>query len=117
MKIENLDDFLWKISQVELLSAEEEHDLLKAVKEKGSDCDELERLCWANMRFVVSLAGQYQNRGLSLEELIGIGAEGLKKAALTYDFDNNPKFIQYAISVMRQCLEEALVAQTNLSKL
>ena len=115
MKIENLDDFLWKISQVELLSAEEELELLKAVKEKGPDCDELERLCWANMRLVVSLASQYQNRGLSLEELIGVGAEGLKKAALTYDFDNSPKFIQYAVSVMRQCLEDALAAQTNLS--
>ena len=115
MKIENLDDFLWKIGQVELLSAEEEFELLKAVKEKGPDCEELERLCWANMRFVVSLVRQYINRGLSIEELIGIGAEGLKKAALTYDFDNNPKFIQYAVSVMRQCLEDALAAQTNLS--
>lgn len=110
MKIENLDDFLWKISQVELLSAEEELELLKAVKEKGSDCDELERLCQSNMRFVVSLSSQYQNRGLSLEELIGVGAEGLKKAALNYDFDNSPKFIQYAVTMMRQRLEEALAA-------
>ena len=108
MKIENLDEFLREICQVELLSAEEELELLKAVKEKGPDCDELERLCWANMRLVVHLASQYQNRGLPLEELIDVGAEGLKKAALTYDFDNNPKFIQYAVSVMRQCLEEAI---------
>ena len=110
MKIENLDEFLREIGQMELLSAEEELELLKAVKEKGPDCEELERLCWANMRFVVSLVRQYQNRGLSIEELIGVGAEGLKKAALTYDFDNNPKFIQYAIAVMRQCLENALAA-------
>ena len=108
MKIENLDDFLWEIGQVKLLSAEEELELLKAVKEKGPDCDELERLCRAEMRFVVGLASQYQNRGLPLEELIGEGAEGLKKAALSYDFDNSPKFIQYAVSVMRQCLEEAV---------
>ena len=100
---------------MKLLSTEEELELLKAVKEKGPDCDELERLCWANMRLVVSLVRQYLHRGLSLEELIGIGTEGLKKAALTYDFDNNPKFIQYAVSVMRQCLEEAIGAQTNLS--
>ena len=93
---------------MKLLSTEEELELLKAVKEKGPDCDELERQCWANMRLVVSLVRQYLHRGLSLEELIGIGAEGLKKAALTYDFDNNPKFIQYAVSVMRQCLEEAV---------
>lgn len=107
-KIENLDDFLVEIGQAKLLSDEEELELLKAVKEKGPDCDELERLCWANMRFVVSLVRQYQNKGLSLEELIEVGAEGLKKAALTYDFDNSPKFIQYAVSVMRRCLEEAV---------
>lgn len=108
MKIENMDEFLKEICRVELLSAEEEFELLKAVKEKVPDCDELERLCWASMRLVVSLASQYQNRGLPLEELIGVGAEGLKKAALTYDFDNNPKFIQYAVSVMRRCLKEAV---------
>ena len=107
-KIENLDDFLVEIGRAELLSAEEELELLKAVKGKGPDCDELERLCWANMRLVISLVRQYQNKGLSLEELIEVGAEGLKKAALTYDFDNNPKFIQYAVSVMRRCLEEAV---------
>ena len=98
---------------MKLLSTEEELELLKAVKEKGPDCDELERLCWANMRLVVSLVRQYLHRGLSLEELIGIGTEGLKKAALTYDFDNNPKFIQYAVSVMRQCLEEAVANRAN----
>ena len=113
MKIENLDDFLREIGRVGLLSEEEELALLKAVKEKGPDCDELERLCWAKMRFVVSLASQYQNRGLSLEELIGVGAEGLKKAALTYDFDGDPKFIQYAVSVMRQGMEEAIANRTN----
>jgi DNA-directed RNA polymerase sigma subunit (sigma70/sigma32) len=113
MKIENLDEFLQKIGRIEFLSEEEELELLKAVKEKGPNCDELERLCWANMRLVVSLSSQYQNRGLSLEELIGVGAEGLKKAALSYDFDNNPKFIQYAVSVMRQCLEEAIANRAN----
>ena len=113
MKIENLDEFLWKIGQVELLSEEEELALLKAVKEKGQDCDELERLCWANMRFVVHLASQYQNRGLPLEELIGVGAEGLKKAALSYDFDGDLKFLHYAVPVMRQCLEEAIANRTN----
>ena len=110
MKIENLDDFLWEIGQVKLLSTEEELEMLKAVKEKGPDCDELERLCWAEMRFVVSLASQYQNRGLPLGELIEIGAEGLKKAALSYDFDGDLKFLHYAVSVMRQCMEEALTA-------
>ena len=113
MKIENLDDFLMKIGRAELLSTEEELALLKAVKEKGQDCDELERLCRSNMRFVVSLAIQYQNRGLPLEELIGVGAEGLKKAALSYDFDGDLKFLHYAVPVMRQCLEEAIANRTN----
>lgn len=113
MKIEDLDDFLTEICRVELLSAEEELELLKAVKEKGPDCDELERLCRAKMRFVVSLASQYQNRGLSLEELIGVGAEGLKKAALSYDFDGDLKFLHYAVPVMRQCLEEAIANRAN----
>lgn len=108
MKIENMDEFLKEMGQAKLLSVEEELELLKAVKEKGPDCDELERLCWAYMRFVVHLASQYQNRGLSLEELIDVGAEGLKKAALSYDFDNNPKFIHYAVPLMRQCIEEAI---------
>ena len=108
MKIENLDEFLQKIGRIEFLSEEEELEQLKAVKGKGPDCEELERLCWANMRFVVSLSSQYQNRGLSLEELIGVGAEGLKKAALTYDFDDGPKFLHYAVPLMRQCLEEAV---------
>ena len=108
MKIENLDEFLREICQVKLLSTEEELELLKAVKEKGPDCDELERLCRSNMRFVVSLASQYQNRGLPLEELIGVGAEGLKKAALTYNFDSGLKFLHYAVPVMRQCLDEAI---------
>lgn len=104
MKIENLDEFLREICQVKLLSTEEELELLKAVKEKGPDCDELERLCWANMRFVVSLVRQYQHRGLSIEELIEVGAEGLKKAALAYDFDSGFGFLHYAVPVMRQCL-------------
>ena len=113
IKIENLDEFLREIGRVELLSQEEELELLKAVNEKGPDCEELERLCWARMRFVVSLASQYQHRGLSLEELIGVGAEGLKKAALTYNFDSGLKFLHYAVPVMRQCLEEAIANRSN----
>ena len=104
-----MDKFLQEIGNTPLLSKEEETALLKAVQEKGPDCEELERLCLTKMRFVVSLASQYQNRGLSLEELIDVGSEGLKKAALTYDFDSGLKFISHAISVMRQCLEEAIV--------
>ena len=110
MKIENLDEFLQEIGRAPLLSIEEELALLKAVREKGLDCDEKEQLCQSSMRFVVALAAQYQHRGLKLEELIPIGAERLKKAAMTYDLDRGTPFIKYGIALMRQCFEEAAVA-------
>ena len=113
MKIENLDKFLQELGRAPLLSADQELELLKAIREKGSDCDEMEQLCQSNMRFVVALAAQYQNRGLKLEELISIGVEGLKKAALSYNLDGNVKFLHYAVSVMRQCLEEAVKEQIH----
>ena len=113
MKIENIDKFLQEIGRVPLLTKEEELALLKAVQEKGQDCDEMEQLCQSNMRFVVALASQYQHRGLKLEELITIGAEGMRKAALSYNLDGNVKFFHYVVSVMRQCLEEAVKEQQN----
>ncbi len=113
MKIENLDKFLQEIGRAPLLSADQELELLKAIREKGSDCDEMEQLCQSNMRFVVALAVQYQNRGLTLEELISIGIEGLKKAAMTYDFESNIGFKKHAVSVTRQCLEEAVKEQIH----
>ena len=113
MKIENLDKFLQEIGRAPLLSADQELELLKAIHEKGSDCDEMELLHQSSMRFVVALAAQYQHRGLKLEELITIGVEGLKKAALSYNLDGNVKFLHYAVSVMRQCLEEAVKEQIH----
>ena len=107
MRIENIDKFLQEISRAPLLTNEEELVLLKAVQEKGKDCDEMEQLCQSNMRFVVALAAQYQHRGLKLEELITIGIEGMKKAALTCNLNGDVKFLHYAVSVMRQCLEDA----------
>ena len=111
MKIENMDKFLQEIGRVPLLTKEDELALLKAVHEKGQDCDEMEQLSQSNMRFVVALAAQYQHRGLKLEKLIIIGIEGMKKAALTYNLDG--KFLQYAVSVMRLCLEEAVKEQIH----
>ena len=108
MKIENMDKFLQEIGRAPLLSKEEELALLKTVREKGSDCDEMEQLCQSSMRFVVALAAQYQNRGLTLEELISVGVDGLKKAALSYDFDSDIDFKKHAVALMRQCLEEAV---------
>ena len=113
MKIENLDKFLQEIGHAPLLSADQELELLKAIREKGSDCEEMEQLCQSNMRFVVALAAQYQNCGLKLEELIPIGIEGVKKATMTYDFESNIGFKKHAVSVMRQCLEEAVKEQIH----
>ena len=113
MRIENIDKFLQEIGRVPLLTKEEELALLKAVQEKGQDCDEMEQLCQSNMRFVVALVAQYQHRGLTLEELITIGVEGLKKAALSYDFDSDIPFIKYAVPLMRQYLEEAVKEQIH----
>ena len=113
MKIENLDKFLQEIGHAPLLSADQELELLKAIREKGSDCEEMEQLCQSNMRFVVALAAQYQHRGLKLEELISIGVDGLKNAALTYDLDSNIDFKKHAVSVMRRCLEEAVKEQIH----
>ncbi len=113
MKIENLDKFLQEIGHAPLLSADQELELLKAIREKCFECDEMEQLSQSNMRFVAALAAQYQNRGLKLEELIPIGIEGVKKAAMTYDFESNIGFKKDAVSVMRQCLEEAVKEQIH----
>ena len=113
MKIENLDEFLQEIGHAPLLSADQELELLKAIREKGFDCDEMEQLCQSNMRFVVALAAQYQYRGLKLEELISIGVEGLKKAAMAYDLDSNIDFKKHAVSMIRQYLEEAVKEQIH----
>lgn len=113
MKIENLDKFLQEIGHAPLLSADQELELLKAIREKGFDCEEMEQLCQSNMRFVAALVAQYQHRGLTLEELITIGVEGLKKAALSYDFDSDIPFIKYAVPLMRQYLEEAVKEQIH----
>ena len=108
MKITDLDKYLTEIGSYALLSREEEQQLLKAVKEKGPDCEEVERLVKHNLRFTIGVAIQYQNRGLTLEELLTIGAEGLREAALTYDLGNDISFIKHAVPLMRQCILQAI---------
>ena len=94
---QSLDEILEKIGCSPLLSIDEERALCKAVQEKGTDCDEMNQLEKANMRFIVSVAAQYQKRGLTLEELIEAGTEGLRKAAMKYDASRCFKFIVYAV--------------------
>ena len=105
---ENFDEFLKEICRVDLLTREEELVLITAVQEKGLECEEADRLEKANLRFVVSLTGQYMNRGLSRIELISIGAEELRKSILSYDLDGDTKFITHCVAQLRVCFEEAI---------
>lgn len=107
MKKQRLEELLVEIGSSPLLTYEEELALLKAVQEKGTDCDEMKQLEKANMRFVVSVAAQYQRQGLTLEELIEAGRAGLAKAALKYDASRGFKFIAYAVWWIRR---EILIA-------
>ena len=113
MKIDNFDEFLQEIKQQPLLSKEEELSLLKTVQEKGADCDEMDKLFKATMLFVYRLAAQYKDRDLTIEKLIEVEADGLKKAILTYDFDSDIEFKKHAVSLMRQYLEEAVKEQVH----
>ena len=108
MKERNIDEYLMEIGREPLLSVDEERALLKAVQEKGLDCEEMKRLEKANARFVVSLSNQYKNQGLTLWELIDVGTEGLRKAAMKYDFNADVKFIPYAVWWMRQAMIQAI---------
>ena len=104
----NIDDLLIEIGRAPMPSEEEEQTLLKAILEKGPECEEMEKLILPNMRFVVSVANQYKDKGLSLEELIEAGTEGLRKAALNYDLKADFKFISYAVWWIRQAIIQAI---------
>lgn len=108
MTNEQRDELLAEIGRAPLLTRQEELALLKAVKEKGAECDEMKQLEKTNMRFVVSLANQYQNRGQTLEELIEAGKASFRKAVMDYDLDPEIKFIAHAVPQMRQSIEELI---------
>lgn len=110
-----VDKYLNDISKFELLSPEEEVDLAKRIK-KG-DKVALERLIKSNLRFVVSVAKQYQNQGLSLPDLINEGNLGLIKAAERFDETKGFKFISYAVWWIRQTILQSLAEQARIIRL
>lgn len=111
----SLDKYLQEIGKEELITVEEEVELAQRIK-KG-DQKALEKLTKANLRFVVSVAKQYQNQGLSLPDLINEGNLGLIKAAEKFDETRGFKFISYAVWWIRQSILQALAEQSRIVRL
>jgi len=111
----SLDKYLQEIGRVELISADEEVELARRIKQ--GDQGALEKLTKANLRFVVSVSKQYQNQGLSLPDLINEGNLGLIKAAQRFDETRGFKFISYAVWWIRQSILQALAEQARIVRL
>ncbi len=112
---QSLDKYLQEIGKVDLITPDEEVDLAKRIR--GGDHLALEKLTKANLRFVVSVAKQYQNQGLSLGDLINEGNLGLIKAGQRFDETRGFKFISYAVWWIRQAILQALAEQSRIVRL
>ncbi|GAL88126.1 sigma-70 family RNA polymerase sigma factor [Jejuia pallidilutea] len=111
----SLDKYLQDISKISMITADEEVDLAQRIKQ--GDQKALDKLVKANLRFVVSVAKQYQNQGLSLSDLINEGNAGLVKAAKRFDETRGFKFISYAVWWIRQSILQALAQQSRIVRL
>jgi RNA polymerase primary sigma factor len=112
---QSLEKYLQEIGRVELIKPEEEEELARRIK--LGDLKALDRLTKANLRFVVSVAKQYQNQGLSLPDLINEGNFGLIKAAQRFDETRGFKFISYAVWWIRQSILQSLAEQSRIVRL
>jgi len=111
----SLDKYLQEIGKIELLTADEEVELARRIK--NDDYTALNKLIRANLRFVVSVSKQYQNQGLTLPDLINEGNLGLIKAAQRFDETKGFKFISYAVWWIRQAILQALAEQARIVRL